>query len=210
MSSESDLDAKRKELEELQERVSELEHEIKEERPQERWVAREYYSAYYMTTGVFLGMLAAMTSLVFNVVGSALVDQHPLRIIQVYLTFPLGEKALTPEFEGGIVLTIGCCLYIATGGVLGIPFNLILTRFTANTTLITRLIVSSAVGIAIWIINFYAVLSWLQPLLFGGNWIVEQIPWWVGMLTHLVFGWTMALLYPLGLYTPYKLQTEYS
>jgi hypothetical protein len=48
----------------------------------------------------------------------------------------------------------------------------------------------------------------LQPLLFGGNWIVEQIPWWVGALTHLVYGWTMVVVYPLGRYVPYHRQTD--
>ncbi|MFM2096296.1 MAG: hypothetical protein RIS70_3420, partial [Planctomycetota bacterium] len=28
------------------------------------------------------------------------------------------------------------------------------------------------------------------------------------MATHLVFGWTMAIVYPWGLYQPYRLQTE--
>jgi hypothetical protein len=53
-------------------------------------------------------------------------------------------------------------------------------------------------ALAVWAVNFYGLLAWLQPLVLGGHWIVELIPWWVGALTHLVFGWTMALLYPLG------------
>ena len=44
--------------------------------------------------------------------------------------------------------------------------------------------------------------------MFGGNWIVDTVPVWVGALTHLVYGWTMALVYPLGLYVPYRRQTE--
>jgi hypothetical protein len=46
------------------------------------------------------------------------------------------------------------------------------------------------------VVNFYLLLSWLQPLLFGGRWIAQLIPWWVAMITHLVFGWTVAALYP--------------
>jgi hypothetical protein len=42
------------------------------------------------------------------------------------------------------------------------------------------------------------MLIWLQPLLFGGSWIVELVPSCVVVLIHLVFGLTMALLYPLG------------
>jgi hypothetical protein len=31
----------------------------------------------------------------------------------------------------------------------------------------------------------------LQPALLGDNWIVRLVPWWVGLLTHLAFVWTM-------------------
>ena len=155
-----------------------------------------------------IGIFGAATSLLLNIVGSALVEQHPLRLVQVYLTFPLGERAL--NLESGIALTTGCCLYLGTGMLLGIVFHLFLTRYTANATLVNRLLASSLLATAIWLINFYGILSWLQPLLFGGRWIVDNIPWGVGWLTHLVFGWTMAIVYPLGLYEPYRLQTERS
>jgi hypothetical protein len=62
--------------------------------------------------------------------------------------------------------------------------------------------------VAIWLVNYYLLLSWIQPLLFGGNWILTQIPPWVAFLTHLVFGWTMALVYPLGKFEPYHVATE--
>ena len=42
-----------------------------------------------------------------------------------------------------------------------------------------------------WIVNFYLILSWLQPALLGGRWIVDQIPIWVAVLTHLAFAWTI-------------------
>lgn len=202
--------AKQKELDELKRRVAELEAELMGA-ARERWRPQEYYTAYYATAGFFLGMIGALTSLLFNVVGSLIVGQHPLRLIQVYLTFPLGAKALSPEMDSGIALAVGCCLYIATGMFLGIAFHLVLTRLTGgshDTTLGTRLGIATVFALAVWLFNFYVILSWLQPLLFGGNWIVTEIPWWVAAMTHLVFGWTMALVYPWGLYTPYKLQTE--
>ena len=68
----------------------------------------------------------------------------------------------------------------------------------------------SLLALGVWLVNFYGILSWLQPLLFGGRWIVEQIPWWVAALTHLVFGWTMLIVYPLGRYTPYRLRVRES
>ena len=200
------------ELTELRNRVAQLEAEaaaeVDADPRQPRW-ERGFYLTYYATAGFFLGMLAALASLAFNIVGSYLVGQHPLQLIKVYLTFGLGERALDPQLSDGLVLIIGCCLYIATGMFLGIPFQIILTRFANGGGLPARLAIATAVAIAIWLINFYLVLSWLQPLLFGGNWIVDSkhLPVWVAVLTHLVFGWTMAVVYPLGKFEPYKPRT---
>ena len=199
-------EAKLKELTELRQRVAELEREI--ELTPGHWQATGYYTAYYATTGFMLGMFGAVASLLFNIVGSLLVGQHPLRLIQIYLTFPLGETALTPEFDTGIALAIGCCLYVGTGMLLGIPFQLIIARFLPDSSIGPRLVLATLLGLLLWSFNFYAVLTWLQPLLFGGNWIVTEIPMWVGALTHLVFAWTMALVYPWGKYVPYQRQTE--
>jgi hypothetical protein len=201
---------KQAELARLRAEVARLEAEIGDS-PAEapgRWQPTEYYAAYYATTGFMLGMFGAVTSLLFNVVGAALLGERPLKLIQIYLTFGLGEKAANAEFDDGLWLALGCCLYIGTGMLLGIPFQLVLARFAKDASLGKRLVIASILGIALWLINFYAILSWLQPLLFGGDWIVREIPWYVGMLTHLVFAWTMAIVYPLGLYTPYRLQTE--
>jgi hypothetical protein len=155
-----------------------------------------------------LGGLAGCTSLLLNVVGSVIwpsisgVPQHPLRIIQVYLTFPMGAAAL--ELDSGVLLALGCVLYLGTGMVYGMFFQLAMSYFVPGANLIVRLVVCSVLGLVIWLVNFYGILSWLQPLLFGGNWIVASIPWWVAAVTHLVFGWTMALVYPLGVYRAYR------
>lgn len=192
------------ELERLKTRVTELESELHAKPP--AWEAKEFYTAYYATTGFMLGMFGAVTSLLFNVVGSTFVEQNSMRLIQVYLTFPLGERAL--QLGDGLTLTIGCCLYLGTGMLLGVPFHVLLSWFTRDKSFGYRLVVGSLLAISMWIGHFYLVLSWLQPLLFGGNWIVELIPAWVGALTHLVYGWTMVLVYPLGEYIPYRRQTE--
>lgn len=193
-------------LRDLKSRVAQLEQELAQ--PAGQWQASEYYTAYYATTGFMLGIFGATASLLFNVVGALLVGKYPLQLIRVYLTFPLKEQAL--EMDSGIALAIGCCLYLGTGMLLGILFHLVLTRYAAGASLNKRLVVASVLAVAVWLINFYGILSWLQPLLFGGDWIVSEIPWWVAATTHLVFGWTMALVYPLGLYTPYAPQSEQS
>lgn len=198
-------------IEQLRQELATLEREVGAE-PAPTWQGTDYYAAYHATSGFLLGIVGAAASLLFNAIGSSLVHKHPLRIIQVYLTFPLGEKALSPEFETGAMLALGCCLYLGTGMILGIPFQMAFARFVPNSTLAARLVVATLLGLALWAINFYLILAWLQPLLFNGNWIVDQkiLPWWVGASTHLVFAWTMAIIYPCGAYTPYRRQTELS
>lgn len=192
------------ELAELRDRVARLEREL--EPPPEDWQANRYYAAYYATTGFMLGIFGALTSLMFNVVGALLVQKHPFHLIQVYLTFPLRERAL--ELDDGLSLAIGCCLYLGTGMLLGVPCQLVLGWLTPRSGLPARLAVATVLGLLIWVINFYGILAWLQPALFGGSWIVDEIPAWVAALTHLVFAWTMAIVYPLGAYVPYRRQTE--
>jgi hypothetical protein len=199
-------EAKQRQLEELQAQVKQLQAELEQEQAAGQWPPHSYYTAYHALAGFVLGMFGAATSLLFNVVGSLLVGQHPLHLIQVYLTFPLGASAL--QTEGGLLLAIGCCLYLATGMLLGIPFQLVLTRWVPNASFLVRLGVVSALALAVWLVNFYGILAWLQPLLFGGDWIVKEVPWWVGASTHLVFGWTMLLVQPLGTFVPYRANTE--
>ena len=204
-----DLETTRRELSELQLRVKKLEGEIADAEPKPPWQASGYYTAYYATTGFMLGMFGAAASLLFNIVGAAMFEKHPLEIIRVYLTFPMGDKAL--DTDTGLTLAFGCCLYLATGMLLGIPFYLALTRFTSNSSVGARLVFASVLAIAIWLINYYGVLSWLQPMVVGmskESLIVDRVPPWVAALTHLIFGWTMVLVYPLGLYVPYRQQAE--
>jgi hypothetical protein len=176
------------------------------------WARRGYYLTYYATTGFFLGMVGALVSLVFNIAGATIAGEDPLQLIRVYLTFGMGGRALDPAFDNGLALAMGCVLYIATGMLLGIVFQVVLSRWAAGADLLGRLAWATGIAVAIWLVNFYGLLSWLQPLLFGGNWITSTdpvyLPWWVALATHLVFGWTMAAIYPWGEFHPYRLQTE--
>jgi hypothetical protein len=189
------------ELEALRARIGELEARLRTEPLIES--PPQFYWTYHVLAGFSLGIFGATTSLLFNVVGSLLVGQHPLQLIRVYLTFPLGAEALQ-EGGSGLMLAIGCCLYLATGMVLGVPFNLVLRKLPPGAGFGFRFAVVSVLATALWLINFYGILSWLQPALFGGRWIVDMIPWWVALLTHLVFGWTMLLVQPLGSFEPFR------
>jgi hypothetical protein len=203
------IESKQRELAELEARAHELASELADEQPVAPFQPKGYYTSYYATTGFMLGIFGAMSSLLFNVVGSALVGQHPLELIRVYLTFPLGDKAL--QLDSGLAIAVGCCLYLATGMLLGIPVYLALTWWTANSSLAKRMLVASLISILIWVVMYYGVLSWLQPALVDmkpENWIIRRVPPWVALLTHLVFGWTIAVLYPLGDFTAYRRPME--
>jgi hypothetical protein len=203
----SDANAKRDELALLRARVEQLQSELSADTlvPQEA-LSRDY-PAYYATVGFALGIFGAAASLLFNVIGSLIAGKNPLELVRVYLTFPLGGQALrlsehagvrTYAVGDGLIIAMGCTLYLATGMLLGVPVTLALAKLTPRGALASRLIVASLAALAIWAVNFYGILSWLQPMLFGGRWIVDnaRLPWWVAAATHLVFGWTIALLYP--------------
>jgi hypothetical protein len=155
------------------------------------WPPRGYYVLWHVVAGITLGGLGALVSLGANAIGAPLLGEHPLQLIRVYLTFPMGAAALGAE--KGLVLTIGCGLYLATGALYGIAVHMVMSLFFAEAPSGTRFGVATAIGLGIWIMNFYLLMSWLQPLLLGGNWIVVMIPWWVGALTHLAFVWTIFL-----------------
>lgn len=202
----------------MKQRVAELEAALAGNEIPGDWQPSRFYSAFYVTVGFGLGGIAAMVSLLLNVIGSTVAGKHPLEIIRVYLTFPLGEQALkltSAEDTGyviddGIILALGCCLYLATGMVLGVLFHWLISRLAEHRSPGIRIAVSSVLAVAVWIVNYYLILSWLQPALFGGRWITDNsvLPWWVALATHLTFGWSMAVLAPLGAYVPYRRPTD--
>ncbi|HET6425178.1 MAG TPA: hypothetical protein VFG20_15935 [Planctomycetaceae bacterium] len=204
---------KQHELAELLDRVQKLEHELAASESAGQWPPQGFYLDYYANSGFMLGMFGAMVSLLVNVIGAPIAGKSPLELIRVYLTFPLGAKALELASQqidvyaigDGVILAVGCCLYLATGMLLGVPFYVALVRLTEGKSMGVRLVVATGLSLLLWAINFYGILSWLQPALIGGNWITDPavLPTWVAVTTHLVFGWTLAVLYPLGRFQPY-------
>lgn len=215
-----DIPSKQREFEDLKAKVDQLEDELLEAKAETGFRPSGFYGAYYATTGFLLGMFGAAAALLVNVVGAPAVGKHPLELIRVYLTFPLGEEALrltdasrnVPAIDDGMILTFGCFLYLATGMLLGVPFQLALHHVAENGTLTKRLAVMTVLSLLVWLIGFYGVLSWLQPLLFGGRWITDPtlLPPWVAAGTHLIYGWTMAVVYPFGRFEAYHRVTEKS
>jgi hypothetical protein len=219
MADQSFIQDKQKTLDSLKAQVKSLEAELAASDTPPDWKPQSFYSIYYVTVGFVLGGFAAMVSLLFNVIGSTVAGKYPLEIIRVYLTFPLGEKALplgsqtgaSPfVIDDGLILALGCCLYIGTGMVLGSLFHAVIARFAEDKSMAVKLIWGTALGTVVWFVNYYLILSWLQPSMFGGNWITDgkYLPWWVALATHIVFGWSMALMEPFGAYVPYKRPTD--
>lgn len=214
----SDLEQQKRELAELRQKVATLESQVSTAMSGDQWNHDKFYGTYYGTVGFVYGGIAAMASLLFNVIGSSLAGKHPLEIIRVYMTFPLGEKALALSsnaggemvIDDGMILALGCCLYIGTGTVLGVLFHWLICRFALKKSLVVRLAWGTAIAVVVWVVNFYFVLSWLQPALFNGDWITngQHMEWWVALATHLIFGWTMALMAPMGAFEPYQRPTE--
>ncbi|NIW75636.1 MAG: hypothetical protein GWN08_10365, partial [Gemmatimonadetes bacterium] len=56
-----------------------------------------------------------------------LFGQPSMQLIRVYLTFPMGERALSAS--EGLALSVGSGLYLITGAILGIGFHLVLRTF---------------------------------------------------------------------------------
>lgn len=189
------------ELEKLRDQVAALEQRIAERAVPSEWPPKGYYTTYHVMAGMVLGLFGAIASLLFNIIGAAMVGRHPLELIRVYLTFPLGAGAL--ELQSGFALAAGCCLYLATGMLLGIPFHLVLSRYFNRSSGGVRFVVATILSLAIWVINFYGVIAWVQPTLIGGSWILERVPMYVAIATHLVFGWTMLLVESWGRFVPY-------
>ncbi len=197
--------AKHLEFERLKERVAQLESELQSQTG--TWAPQGEYPMYEAVSGFVLGIAGAVVALLLNVIGAPADGKDPLQLIRVFLTFPLGEKALTlggqpnPANPLGdwMILAFGCCLYLGTGMLLGAIFQPIFRRH-ADRSFLKRVVLGVGLGLLVWVVNFYGILSWLQPLTCGGRWITDNsvLPWWVAAVTHVAFGLTMAILYPLG------------
>lgn len=208
-------DALLQEIAQARERLRDLEVQLDQlpgplaERP-------AHYTTYDVLAGCAFGMFGAIASLLFNIVGATLVGKPPLYLITVYLTFPLGDQVLDPNVlspDKGIarlVLAVGCCLYLFTGMALGVPIHLVLKRWFGDSSAPVRFAAVTGLSLAIWLVNFYLLLAWLQPAIVGVNTIVREIPWWVAAATHLVFGWTIWLAQPFGLFRPAPAGSEAS
>jgi hypothetical protein len=93
----SDPAALEQELEQLETRAAQVRARLVGGADGGPWWPDQFYAAYHIVVGSMLGLVASGASLLFNLVGSLMTGREPLQLIKIYLTFPLGEKALTSE-----------------------------------------------------------------------------------------------------------------
>lgn len=197
-----DAPTRKRLIEEHLDAIRDIEAQTVPEGEAQSWPPDRFYLLWHVVIGMMLGALGALVSLASNVLAAPLFGQRRFELIRVYLTFPMGARAL--EIEEGSLLMIGSVLYIVTGALYGILFHLVWTLYLRQASRGRKLLYATLMGLAIWIVNFYLVLSWLQPMMLGDNWIVRLVPLWVGALTHLAFAWTIAVGEIWGKFEAYK------
>ncbi|MBT3269481.1 hypothetical protein HN371_20220 [Candidatus Poribacteria bacterium] len=152
-----------------------------------------------------VGVLAAWAALAFNAVGSIFVTGAPselLHLLRVYATFHHGAEALRADVHAPAAIATSMFLYTATGALLGAPLYLVYRRWFGWHTAPWRALNAAWLGVVMWLVNYYAVLTWAQPLAlrilrYEGErrpYITEHIPGWVAAVTHVTFVAVVLLL----------------
>ncbi len=193
----------RREIEGHRQAIAELEAKLSALPGEQRgWPPPGFYMTFYVVAGLTLGTIAAIASFIFNVFGSLIVAQDPMKILRVYGTFFIGQDALTTDNLNFLMLVL--LTHMIVGALGGAVFHVIINRNFADQSRRQKLLYAALFGCAIWLINFYGIISWLQPLLVGQAYILRLMPFWVAALTHIFYGLALGLLQPLGRFIPYS------
>jgi hypothetical protein len=169
------------------------------------WPPVGFYLTFYIVAGVTIGILGSLTSFIFNVLGSLLVRQDPLLFLRVYGTVFLGKAALTTDDLNFFMLV--AVVHFSVGASAGAVFQVAVSRYVPDRWGL-QIVLGGLYGLLMWAVNFYVVIAWLQPRLFGESYVLELMPAWVAVLTHLIYGLTLGVLQPLGRFVPYRPATE--
>jgi hypothetical protein len=164
------------------------------------WPPTGFYLTYYVVSGAIIGILGSLASFFFHIIGSLIVHQDPLLVLRVYGTVFLGEKALTTGDLNFFMLV--AVVHFSVGACAGAVFHVLVNWFVPNRSLL-HVVLGGLYGIVMWVVNFYFILSWLQPALVGQPFVLDLMPPWVAAVTHLIYGLTLGLLVPLGRFVPY-------
>lgn len=181
--------------------ISELETELAPDPIGAAWPPSGFYLTFYVVAGTIIGIIGSLTSFLFNVAGSLFVNQDPLYILRVYGTVFLGASALTTADLNFFMLV--AIVHFSVGAVAGAVFHVLVNVFVPDRPA-TQIGLGALYGLLMWIVNFYFILTWLQPRLVGQPYVLELMPVWVAAATHLVYGLTLGVLQPLGRFVPYR------
>jgi hypothetical protein len=165
------------------------------------WPPVGFYLTFYIVAGATIGILGSLTSFLFHIIGSLIVHQDPLLFLRVYGTVFLGARALTTDDLNFFMLV--AVVHFSVGASAGAVFHVLVNWLIPERPML-QIALGAAYGLIMWVVNFYIVLSWLQPLLVGRPFVIELMPAWVAALTHLIYGMTLGLLQPLGRFVPYR------
>jgi hypothetical protein len=183
-------------------RLAELERQLGSVAPASAsWPPRGFYLTFHVVAGLMIGVLGSITSFLFHIVGSLLVNQDPLYVLRVWGTVFLGERALTTTDLNFFMLV--AVVHFSIGAVAGAVFHVLVSFFVPDRPL-RQIALGAAYGLAMWVVNFYFVLVWLQPRLVGDAYVLQLMPPWIAALTHLIYGLTLGALQPLGRFQPYR------
>lgn len=188
-------------IEQHRQAISRLEQELARDQTSVAvWPPPGFYATYYLVAGLMLGTMGAINSFLFNLVGSFVVNQDPMLLLRVLGTFFIGESALTTHDMTFLMLVM--LTHLSVGAVAGAIFHLVLNLLWPRLSGLGLLLVSAGFGVLLWVVTFYGVIAWLQPMLVGQAYILQMMPVWVALLTHVVYGMTLGLLQPMGRFVP--------
>ena len=169
--------------------------------PSAPWPPAGFYLTFYVVAGTMIGILGSLVSFAFHVVGSVLISQDPLRLLRVYGTVFLGARALTTDDLNFFMLV--AVVHFSVGALAGAVFHVLVNYLVPGRTG-AQIALGALYGVAMWLVNFYVVIAWLQPRLVGEAYVLELMPAWIAALTHVIYGVTLGVLQPLGRFVPYR------
>ena len=155
-------------------------------------IHEEWSFVYLGTVGALAGFLGSLTSLAANLLGAWALGIERLMLLRVYATIFEGSDALQLENTSFVAEVL--LIHMIVGAMFGVVFVTLASRFLQSRQLVHYAAAGGGFGLLLWIGNFYLILSWLQPLISGDAYIVENIPWWVAALTHSCYGLTLAVV----------------
>jgi len=158
-------------------------------------IERQWRALYCGTIGAVAGFLASLAMMGADVVSARLMGFAPFILLRYYETIREGPNALL--MTNWTFFLNAFLMHLALGSAFGAIFVLIVSGRPAFERFSSYIAAGISFGLTIWVITFYFFFSWIQPLINGKAYILDNIPWWVAAGTHAIFGITVALVsYP--------------